>query len=286
MATSLGTDQNGRVPSELLSLFSLKGKTAIVSGGTGGIGLAIVEILADAGANVAILYHRNKDAIESARTIEQRYRVKCTAHQVNITRQEEVEDVVNKIVADYNGRLDIFVANGGIAWGETTALDSSVSHYHEVLSTNLDGVYYSALAAGKHWRRQAKERTAIDGKNLDNFTTGSFIATASMSGHIVNVPHIQAAYNVSKAGVIHLCKSLAIEWIDFARANSVSPGYVNSGLTGSAPAELITAVAEKIPMRRIGEPHELKGAYLYLASNASSFCTGTDILVDGGYCLL
>ena len=77
MAASLGTDQNGRVPSELLSLFSLKGKTAIVSGGTGGIGLAIVEILADAGANVAILYHRNKDAIESARIIEQRYRVKC-----------------------------------------------------------------------------------------------------------------------------------------------------------------------------------------------------------------
>ena len=77
MAAILGTDQNGRVPSDLLSLFSLKGKTAIVSGGTGGIGLAIVEILADAGANVAILYHRNKDAIESARTIEQRYRVKC-----------------------------------------------------------------------------------------------------------------------------------------------------------------------------------------------------------------
>ena len=194
-----------------------------------------------------------------------------TAHQVNITRQEEVEEVVNKIVADYDGRLDIFVANGGIAWGETTALDSSVSHYHEVLSTNLDGVYYSALAAGKHWRRQAKDRTAIDGKKLDNFTMGSFIATASMSGHIVNVPHIQAAYNVSKAGVIHLCKhtpnillkaqfvtnttiigkSLAIEWIDFARANSVSPGYVNSGLTGSAPAELITAVAEKIPMRYV-----------------------------------
>lgn len=114
---------------------------------------------------------------------------------------------MNRIVTDFNGRLDVFVANGGIAWNEVEALDSSVSHYHEVISTNMDSVYYSALAAGKHWRRQAKERTTTDGKPLENFTQGSFIATASMSGHIVNVPHIQAAYNVSKAGVIHLCES-------------------------------------------------------------------------------
>jgi sorbose reductase len=129
------------------------------------------------------------------------------AYQVNITNQEEVEKTVDQVVTDFNGRLDVFVANSGIAWSEGPALDSSVSHYHEVLSTNLDGVYYSALAAGKHWRRQAKERTTIHGKELENFALGSFIATASMSGHIVNVPHIQAAYNVSKAGVIHLCKS-------------------------------------------------------------------------------
>lgn len=113
---------------------------------------------------------------------------------------------MNKIVANFDGRLDVFVANSGIAWAGTAALDSNVSHYHEVLSTNLDGVYYSALAAGKHWRRQAKEGTTIDGRRLEDFTRGSFIATASMSGHIVNVPHIQAAYNASKAGVIHLCE--------------------------------------------------------------------------------
>jgi sorbose reductase len=129
-----------------------------------------------------------------------------TAYQLDITKQIEVEVAVSKIVAEYNGRLDIFIANSGISWGEAAALDSSVSHYHEVLGTNLDGVYYSAIAAGKHWRRQAKEGTSIDGRKLDNFRLGSFIATASMSGHIVNVPHIQAAYNVSKAGVIHLCK--------------------------------------------------------------------------------
>lgn len=107
---------------------------------------------------------------------------------------------------EFNGRLDIFVANSGIAWGEVEALDSSIEHYHEVMSTNLDSVYYCARAAGRHFRRQVQERTTLSGAALDNFKSGSFVATASMSGHIVNVPHLQAAYNTSKAGVIHLCK--------------------------------------------------------------------------------
>lgn len=118
-----------------------------------------------------------------------------------------MQSVVNRIVNDFNGRLDIFVANSGIAWGEIEALDSTIKHYHEVLSTNLDSVYYSAVAAGRHFRRQFEEGTTASGLELEGFRSGSFIATASMSGHIVNVPHLQAAYNTSKAGVIHLCKS-------------------------------------------------------------------------------
>lgn len=118
-----------------------------------------------------------------------------------------MQSVVNRIVNDFNGRLDIFVANIGIAWGEIEALDSTIKHYHEVLSTNLDSVYYSAVAAGRHFRRQFEEGTTASGLELEGFRSGSFIATASMSGHIVNVPHLQAAYNTSKAGVIHLCKS-------------------------------------------------------------------------------
>jgi len=86
--------------------------------------------------------------------------------------------------------------------------------------------------------------------------------------------------------LIHLCKSLAVEWIGFARCNSVSPGYVDSGLTGSAPEDVKEMLSEKTPMRRIGDVHELKGAYIYLASDASSFTTGADIVVDGGYCLI
>jgi NAD(P)-dependent dehydrogenase (short-subunit alcohol dehydrogenase family) len=129
-----------------------------------------------------------------------------SAYQVNITQQQEVEDTINQIVKDFGGRLDVFVANSGIVWSEGAAIDSSISHYRDVLSTNLDGVYYCARAAGQHWRRQVQEKTTVSGEPLTNFKNGSFVATASMSGHIVNVPHLQAAYNISKAGVIHLCK--------------------------------------------------------------------------------
>ncbi|RFU32372.1 hypothetical protein B7463_g3986, partial [Scytalidium lignicola] len=277
---------NPSVSTPLFPLFSLKGKTAIVSGAGAGLGLAIVHALAEAGANVAILYHTNKEAIESAKVVEQTYQVRCTAYQIDLKEEQDVEGTINRIITEFNGRLDIFIANSGIAWNETAAIDSSVTHYHEIIATNLDSVYICARVAGQHWRRQVVEGTTINGEKLVNFKCGSFIATASMSGHIVNVPHIQAAYNVSKAGVIHLCKSLAVEWAGFARANSVSPGYIESGLTGSSPEHLKDVLREKTPLRRIGEPYELKGVYLYLASEASSFTTGTDIIVDGGYCLL
>jgi len=106
-----------------------------------------------------------------------------------------------------------------------------------------------------------------------------------MSGHIVNIPQLQAAYNAAKAGVIHLCRSLAVEWVGFARANSVSPGYMATEISDFVPKETKDMWKDKIPMGREGEAHELKGAYLYLASDAASYTTGTDIIVDGGYCL-
>lgn len=182
-----------------------------------------------------------------------------------MTKQADVDAVITQIVCDYNGRLDIFIANSGIAWDEVCAIDSSIAHYHQVMSTNLDGVYYCARAAGWHFRRQAEDKTTMSGEALNGFKSGSFVATASMSGHIVNVPHLQAAYNTSKAGVIHLCeynllfitklliarlgKSLAVEWAGFARANTVSPGFIDSGLTGDCSDEVKDSLSAKTPMR-------------------------------------
>lgn len=230
------------------------------------------------------------------------------AYQVNVTDYSAVEAATEAAVRDFNGRLDVFVANSGIPWTQGPALDGELAHYHKVVATDLDGTYYCARVAGLHWRRQKKEGTTIDGKPLENFREGSFIATASMSGHIVNLPQLQASYNAAKAGVIHLgmsspasppyspiplgikltvsiAKSLAVEWVGFARANTVSPGYIATDITDFVTNDTKDLWRDKTPMGREGEAHELKGAYLYLASDASSYTTGSDILVDGGYAL-
>ncbi|WYZ38633.1 hypothetical protein EsH8_III_000547 [Colletotrichum jinshuiense] len=272
---------SGRV----LPLFSLKGKTAIVSGAGAGIGLQVAHAYAEAGANVAIWYNNNKSALDRAAEIEKEYGVKCKAYQVNVTSHQAIQESVQQIVSEFNGRLDIFVANSGIAWEEGPLIDGPMDVADRVMSVNLNGTIYCAQVAGAHFRRQKKEGTTIDGKKLEGFTYGSFIATASMSGHIVNVPQAQAVYNASKAGVIHLCKSLAVEWVDFARANTISPGYIKTEISAFAGAEAKRQWKNKTPMGREGEAGELKGAYLYLASDAASYTTGADLVVDGGYCL-
>lgn len=266
-------------------LFSLKGKTAIVSGAGAGIGLAVAQALAEAGANVAIWYNSNKKALQRAEDIEKQYGVKCKAYQVNVTDAKHVDDSITEIVKEFNGRLDIFIANAGIPWTQGAMLDGEIDHYHKVVATDLDSTFYCARSAGNHWRRQKKEGTDLNGNKLEGFTYGSFVATASMSGLIVNIPQLQAAYNGAKAGIIHLVRSLAVEWVQFARANSVCPGYMATEISDFVPQETKNMWKDKIPMGREGEAHELKGAYLYLASDASSYTTGATLVCDGGYSL-
>ncbi|KPI36287.1 putative NADP-dependent mannitol dehydrogenase [Cyphellophora attinorum] len=232
-------------------LLSLQGRTAIVSGAGAGIGLAVAQALAEAGANVAIWFNSNRDAIARAKEIEEEYGVKCRAYEVNVCDADAVEKAVFAQVEEFNGRLDIFVANAGIPWTEGAIIDG----------------------------------TDMSGQKLQNYSYGSFIATSSMSGRIVNIPLCQAAYNSAKAGVTHLCKSLAVEWCRYARANAVCPGYVDTEIANFVPKDTKSVWKHKIPMGREAMPHELKGVYLFLASDASSYMTGADLVIDGGYSL-
>ncbi|KAL2866278.1 putative carbonyl reductase [Aspergillus lucknowensis] len=268
----------------LLSMFSLKGKTAIVTGAGAGIGLAVAHGLAEAGANVALWYNTNTNTPERAQEVAAKYGVHAKAYQVNITNAEAVKQAVDQTVKDFNGRLDVFIANAGIPWTQGPAVDGPLAHYSDVVDIDLNGTYYCAKYAAHYWRKQKEEGVDLNGKKLDNFTYGSFVATASMSGHIVNFPQLQAAYNAAKSGVIHLTKSLAVEWVKFARANTVSPGYIATEISNFVPKETKDIWRDKIPMGREGRAEELKGAYLYLASDASSYTTGADLIVDGGYC--
>jgi sorbose reductase len=138
----------------------------------------------------------------------------------------------------------------------------------EVIQTDLNGTFHCAKAVGHHFKARG---------------TGSFVITASMSGHIANFPQEQTSYNVAKAGCIHMARSLANEWRDFARVNSISPGYIDTGLSDFVDAKTQALWKSMIPMGRDGDAKELKGAYVYLISDASTYTTGADIVVDGGY---
>ncbi len=147
-------------------------------------------------------------------------------------------------------------------------IDGSKEDWDHIIQTDLNGVAYCAKVVGKHFKEQGR---------------GSFVITASMSGHVANYPQEQTSYNVAKAGCIHLAKSLANEWRGFARVNSISPGYINTGLSDFIDAETQKLWHSMIPFGRDGMAKELKGAYVYLISDASSYTTGADLVIDGGY---
>ncbi|ETN44657.1 uncharacterized protein HMPREF1541_10327 [Cyphellophora europaea CBS 101466] len=268
----------------ILPLFSLKGKTAIVAGAGAGIGLAVCRGYAEAGANVIIWYNSNKAAEDRAQEIEDEFGVRCRAYSVDVTNPEAVDTAITSQLKDFNDRLDIFVYNSGVAWTSGAAITGSLDNYRSVMKVNVDGLFYCARVAGRIWREQKQRQKQSQATPLPNFRAGSFIATASMSGHIANFPQLQTAYDASKAAVKHMCQNLALEWVQFARVNSISPGYIATELTDFVPTETKEVWRSMIPMGREGEVGELKGPYLFLASDASSYCTGTDLLVDGGYC--
>ncbi|EPX72131.1 sorbose reductase [Schizosaccharomyces octosporus yFS286] len=251
-----------------LAMFSLKGKTAIVTGGSGGIGFAIAKALAAAGSNVGLLYGRNKKAIEYARELRETYNVKSEAYSCSIEKRSAVIETTNRAVEELGGRLDIMVANAGIAIPHLALEDENEDTWTKVVNVNLNGAYYSAQAAGHFFKKQG---------------SGSLIFTASMSGHVANWPQQWPSYHATKGAVKHLARALAVEWAGFARVNSVSPGYIDTDLTLYADENLRNQWKDLTPQGRIGLPEELVGAYVYLASDASSYCTGTDIVVDGGY---
>ncbi|KAK6510201.1 hypothetical protein TWF481_004917 [Arthrobotrys musiformis] len=277
---------NTQPPSEtrLFSLLSLKGRTAVVTGAAAGIGFAVVEAFAEAGANVALWYKSNQDAVEKAAKVSETYGVACKAYQVDLTDEAALKATLDQSVLDLNGRLDIFVANAGIPWMQGRLIDSSSEDFFNLMNVNLMTAYYSAKAAGKYFERQKLEGTNIKGEKLENYNCGgSFIVTSSIAGLRQLMPQAATPYGVSKAALTHFAKSIAIEYVKFARVNIVSPGYIATEMLKVAPDPMRIPWKGRTPMGREGAVNEVKGAYVYLASDASSYATGTEIVLDGGY---
>ena len=248
-----------------LDKFSLKDKNVLVTGGAQGIGLNYAMAAAGAGASVALADLNGEKARASAAWLREEYKVETLGIEADVTDPGQVEHMC-AVMAGQMGRIDVAFCNAGISIN-VTAEEMTYEQWRKVIDINLTGVFLTATAAGRYMIRQGG---------------GSIINTASMSGHIVNIPQPQVAYNASKAGVIMLTRSLAVEWADKnVRVNSISPGYIMTDLIKGH--ELIPRWKELSPLERMGRPEELQGAALYLASDASTFTTGTDIVVDGAY---
>ncbi len=251
----------------ILDRFSLAGRTALVTGAGQGIGQAYALALAEAGADVAIVDINAETAAAVASQVEERG-VRALALQADVRHSEEVDATVARVLAAW-GRLDIGVNNAGIGtWAPGEEMTDE--QWHNVLAVNLDGVFYCCRAEGRAMLAQGY---------------GKIINTASMSARIVNRPQCQVGYNASKAGVVHLTKSLATEWAARGvRVNCISPGYTRTSLVDQV-AHLIDGWLADIPMGRMAETSDLQGALVYLASEASDYVTGHELVVDGGFTL-
>ncbi|PKS13164.1 hypothetical protein jhhlp_000508 [Lomentospora prolificans] len=253
-------------PSNVVEQLRMNGKVVVVTGAADGIGYAVAEGMAEAGANVALWYNSNDAAIAKAAALAGKHGVKASAYKVDVSDSKAVQDTLDVVVKDF-GKIDSFVANAGMAISKPI-LDQTLEEYRKQMSVNVDGVVFCAKYVGAIFKSQG---------------FGNLIITSSMSGHVVNVPTDQPVYNATKAYVTHFGKSLAREWREFGRVNIVSPGFFDTKM-GASPLAINEAY-RMAALGRQGHVKEIKGLYLYLASDASTYMTGSDIIIDGGYVL-
>lgn len=252
----------------ILDTFSLAGQVGVVTGGGQGLGKAFSLAFAEAGADVVIAEFNAETGPETVKEIQELGR-RSLFIETDVRSKDSVDAMVAKTVAEF-GKLDFIMNNAGIVmWKEAEEL--SEEDWQAVINVNLNGVFYCCRAAAKQMIEQGG---------------GRIINIASMSGLIANRPQYQASYNTSKAGVIHLTKSLAGEWAKYnIRVNSISPGYMEGPLAGPLMKDPNYGPVwmDATPMHRPGKPEELCPVAVLLASEASSYMTGSNVVIDGGY---
>ncbi|WP_210129285.1 glucose 1-dehydrogenase [Staphylococcus sp. GDX8P66P] len=257
----------------ILEQFKLDGKVAIVTGGAMGLGKAMATALAQAGANIVIADINEEIADNTAKEISETENIEAIALKVDVTNPDAVNQMVEEVTKQFN-KIDILVNNAGMTIN-AKAEEMSFEDWNKVINLNLNGIFLVAQSVGRVMIKQGY---------------GSIINTSSMSGLIANKPQEQCSYNASKAGVIMLTKSLAMEWSKYnIKVNTIAPGYMKTELTKpffDQGGEMIKDWMGFTPMGRPGTPNELGGIVVYLASDASSFAQGSVFTIDGGYTAL
>jgi NAD(P)-dependent dehydrogenase (short-subunit alcohol dehydrogenase family) len=247
----------------VLDAFRLDGRVAVVTGGNRGLGYAFARALGEAGARVAIA------ARDAERSAEAAGELGALAVPLDVTDAESVGAMVERVSGEL-GAIDVLVNNAGICF-HRPALEVPEQEWREVFDVNVDGLWRCSRAVGAGMVERGH---------------GSIVNIGSMSAMIINRPQMQPAYNASKAAVHHLTRSLAAEWAPHGvRVNALAPGYVKTEMSPVDEPQFRRHWIEDAPMERYATPEELGPSLLYLASDASSFVTGSVLVVDGGYTL-
>ena len=250
-----------------MKLFDLTGKTAIVTGGGKGIGRQLAQGLAEAGADIVVCARQAERCEQAAAELEQ-LGVRALGLGCDVRDPEQVQGVVAKTVADFGG-VDILVNNAGTVWGATPE-DTPLEGWQKVVDVNLTGVFLFSQAAG---------REMIDAGG------GTIVNIASVAGLRSGPPEIMntIAYNATKGGVIAFTRDLAGKWAQHGiRVNAIAPGWFPSDMANFVLDQHGDEIKRHIPLGRFGGPEDLKGAAIFLASEASAYVTAQTLVVDGG----
>lgn len=250
----------------VLDRFSLAGRTALVTGATRGLGRSFARALAEVGANIVIV-GRDRAAAGEVATELAGVGVKTETVIADVTQRAEVEAMLAAAISAF-GQVDVLINNAG-ACIHRPALEVTDEEWRHVMGTNVDALWLVSQVVGRHMVERS---------------SGSIVNIGSISGQIVNRPQWQPAYNASKAAVHQLTKSLAAEWAQHGvRVNALAPGYIKTDMSPVDEPQFRRYWIEDAPMQRYATPDELGGAIVYLASDASSFVTGSVLVADGGY---
>ncbi|MDA8438883.1 MAG: glucose 1-dehydrogenase [Propionibacterium sp.] len=250
----------------VLDSFDLAGRTAVVTGSTRGLGRAFAHALAEAGANIVIV-GRDEDAARLVQAEITALGVGADVVLADVTRRPDVEQILQRTITAF-GRADILINNAG-ACIHKPAVEVTDDEWDAVMDVNLRAVWIASQVFGRHMIEQGG---------------GTIVNIGSMSAAIVNRPQWQPAYNASKAAVHHLTRSLAAEWAPHhVRVNALAPGYMHTDMSPIHEPQFQRYWIEDTPQNRAGEPDELGPAIVFLASDASSFMTGSVLTIDGGY---
>ena len=252
----------------VLDLFDLTGKTALITGGSRGLGAEIAEGLAEAGAKIFILARREKWLTPQLEEFRERG-FQCDGTLCDVTDPEQVEAAIEKAEAAL-GPVDILINNAGVTWG-AKAEEMPLDKWKLVVDVNLTGTWLFSQAVGKRWIERSVPGTIVNVSSIAGIR-GGVGDNLSLAG-----------YAASKAGVLGLTRELAGRWGSRGiRINSIAPGFFPSRMSAGLIEQVKDKYEAATPLRRIGRTGELKASVLFFASDASSYITGQTLAIDGG----